>query len=158
MTRERELRHLRHAPQCVTGARAETRGGCTCGAIDRAPAFVLRILSERDESGRQLVQVSIPQALTWLEVCALQLALEQVQSETARTWARDRGVVIARCTCGAPVAGLLADCESCIARARMSDADAEPDVAGAGGGGGAVAGGEVAGCGECTPDTRGGRS
>lgn len=118
--RTREIRHLRHAPTCPTGARAEQRGACTCGAATRPAAFTLRIREERCGDGRALVDLEAPQPLTWIEVFALGQALEAVQLETGRRWAGPSRPARARCGCGAELDELLADCSKCSAGARES--------------------------------------
>lgn len=126
-----ERRALRHTPACATGARAETRGSCNCGSHEREPAWVLRILRATDADGYPLVALAVVEQLTAREAGDLAFALEVASGECARLYwrARERSgtrtVLEARCTCGARVAGLLADCEACLARARaVGDADA----------------------------------
>ena len=78
-----EMRSLRHTAECAIGARAETRGQCNCGAADRAPAWAIRILRDNDATGRPLIAIDVPAALDWIEVCALETALHEVQIRTA---------------------------------------------------------------------------
>lgn len=81
-----ERRSLRHTPECATGARAETRGACNCGAHERPAVWSIQVLREVDDNGRNKIRIHVPDALTWVETCSLGLALHDVQLRTSALW------------------------------------------------------------------------
>jgi len=74
-----------HSPTCASGARAEQRAACDCGAGERAP-YRARMLPEKDDSGRRLVEIQIDGPLTTGEVTMLSILLQELTKEEGRRW------------------------------------------------------------------------
>jgi len=75
-----------HTATCASGARAETRGKCDCGAGE-AP-FRARLLKETDGRGHQLVELQVDGPLTTSEAVMLSIMLQDLTKEEGQRWAR----------------------------------------------------------------------
>jgi len=75
-----------HTATCASGARAETRGPCDCGAGERP--YRVRMLTETDERGQQLVEVVIDGPLTTSEAVSLSILLQELTRVEGQRWAR----------------------------------------------------------------------
>ncbi len=82
------VRHLRHVETCATGARAEKRGPCDCGAPEHFPAWTIRVLEEREPSGAPFVEVKTTEKLTSTEAAMFALALLDCTRECGARFAR----------------------------------------------------------------------
>jgi len=75
-----------HAATCASGARAETRGPCDCGAGE--VPYRARMLKETDERGQRLVELQVDGPLTTGEVVMLSIVLQELTREEGQRWAR----------------------------------------------------------------------
>lgn len=75
-----------HTPTCATGARAEHRAACDCGAGELP--YRARTLDETSSSGKRLVEIQIDGPLTVHEVGALTIMLQELTRREAERWAR----------------------------------------------------------------------
>ncbi len=79
-----------HTATCASGARAETRGECDCGAMDTRP-FRLRMVPEADALGKRKVELVMVghagYALTSAQACDLALALLEMARIEGQRWA-----------------------------------------------------------------------
>jgi hypothetical protein len=78
----------RHSSTCASGARAETRGQCDCGAGELP--YRARTLKEVDETGRRKVEIQIDGPLTTGEATMLGLYLLELTKQEGQRWARGR--------------------------------------------------------------------
>lgn len=78
-----------HTPTCASGARAETRGPCDCGAGELP--YRARVIKEQtDETGKRLVEIQIDGPLTTGEVVMLSIMLQELTREEGQRWAREQ--------------------------------------------------------------------
>jgi len=77
-----------HSPACATGARAETRGPCDCGAGEMP--YRARMLDDVDDRGQRLVEIEIDGALTTSEVVMMSIMLQELTREEGQRWARSK--------------------------------------------------------------------
>lgn len=82
------IRHLRHTPTCASGARAETRGKCNCGAKQQDPAWSVRVLDAMDAAGHPMVELKAREELTSGEAVMLSIALQEATRECGRRFAQ----------------------------------------------------------------------
>lgn len=75
-----------HTPTCASGARAEHRGPCDCGAGELP--YRCRTLKETDETGKRLVEIQVDGPLTTAEVSMLAITLQELTREEGQRWAR----------------------------------------------------------------------
>ena len=75
-----------HTATCASGARAETRGPCDCGAGELP--YRARMLEETDERGHHLVELQIDGPLTTSEAVMLSIMLQELTKEEGQRWAR----------------------------------------------------------------------
>jgi hypothetical protein len=75
-----------HAPTCAIGARAELRAACDCGAGELP--YRARMLDEKDENGRRLVEIQIDGPLTTGETTMLSIMLQELTKEEGQRWAK----------------------------------------------------------------------
>jgi len=75
-----------HTPTCATGARAETRGPCDCGA--GSLPYRARTLPETDEQGKRLVEIQIDGPLTTSETTMLAIMLQELTRDEGQRWSR----------------------------------------------------------------------
>lgn len=75
-----------HTPACASGARAEHRAACDCGAGELP--YRARTLTETDETGKRLVEVQIDGPLTTTEVVMLSIMLQGLTRAEGERWAR----------------------------------------------------------------------
>jgi len=75
-----------HGPTCASGARAEARAECDCGASERP--YRARVLEEVDERGQRLVEVQVDGPLTASEAVSLAITLQELAREEGQRWAR----------------------------------------------------------------------
>jgi hypothetical protein len=75
-----------HTPTCASGARAETRAACDCGAGELP--YRARTLQETDETGKRLVEIQIDGPLTTGEVVMLSIMLQELTRDEGQRWAR----------------------------------------------------------------------
>jgi hypothetical protein len=71
---------------CASGARAELRAACDCGA--GALPYRARLLDEKDEQGFRLVEIQIDGPLTTTEVTMFSILLQELTREEGQRWAR----------------------------------------------------------------------
>lgn len=76
-----------HAPTCASGARAEQRGPCDCGAVDSRP-YRARFTDTKHE-GRRLIELELDRPLTTGEAVELSLVLQEMTREEGARWARE---------------------------------------------------------------------
>lgn len=76
----------RHTETCSSGARAETRGPCDCGAGERP--YRARVLKETDERGQRLVEIKIDGPLTTSETVSLSIMLQELTRDEGQRWSR----------------------------------------------------------------------
>lgn len=76
-----------HTPTCASGARAELRAACDCGAGE-LPYRARVIPDSTDESGKRLVEVQIDGPLTTDEVVMLSIMLQELTRDEGQRWAR----------------------------------------------------------------------
>jgi hypothetical protein len=75
-----------HSSTCATGARAEVRGDCDCGAGETP--YRARVIDQTDESGKRLVEIQIDGPLNVHEVGLMCLMLHELTKAEAQRWAR----------------------------------------------------------------------
>ena len=75
-----------HTPTCVSGARAELRGPCDCGAGELP--YRARTMSQADTDGKRLVEVQVDGPLTTGEAVMLSILLQELTREEGQRWAR----------------------------------------------------------------------
>lgn len=75
-----------HTATCASGARAETRGPCDCGAGELP--YRARTLDEVDTDGKRLVEIQIDGPLTTGEATMLSIMLQELTREEGQRWAR----------------------------------------------------------------------
>ena len=78
-----------HTATCATGARAEVRGACDCGAGELP--YRARALSETDEQGKRLIELQVDGPLTTSEVTMLSIMLQELTRDEGQRWARAQG-------------------------------------------------------------------
>lgn len=78
-----------HTPTCATGARAEIRGPCDCGAVIERP-YQIRLLDSKDGTGRRLVDLQVRGALTTAEATELSITIQELTKQEGERWARGR--------------------------------------------------------------------
>ncbi len=71
-----------HAPNCATGARAEKRGPCDCGAVDARP-WRLRPVHYVDRDQAVEIEIVIDRVLTTHEAMDLALTLQHLAVEVS---------------------------------------------------------------------------
>lgn len=77
-----------HTPTCASGARAETRGECDCGAGERP--YRCRLLDETDASGKRLVHIEVDGPLSTVEAGLFSLQLQELGRVEGERWAREQ--------------------------------------------------------------------
>ena len=75
-----------HTPTCASGARAEYRAACDCGAGELP--YRARTLKETDAAGKRLVEIQIDGPLTTAEVVMLSIMLQELTRDEGQRWAR----------------------------------------------------------------------
>lgn len=75
-----------HTPTCASGARAETRGPCDCGAGELP--YRARTIEQTEPDGRRLVEIQIDGPLTTGEAVMLSIMLQELTREEGQRWAR----------------------------------------------------------------------
>lgn len=75
-----------HSPTCASGARAEQRGPCDCGAIDARP-WRVRFTDTMHED-RRLIEFEIDRPLTTTEALDLALSVQEMTRIEGERWAR----------------------------------------------------------------------
>ena len=75
-----------HTPTCASGARAEARGPCDCGA--GALPYRVRTIKETDDTGKRLVEIQIDGPLTTDEAVMLSIMLQELAREEGQRWMR----------------------------------------------------------------------
>lgn len=75
-----------HTATCASGARAETRAECDCGAGPLP--YRARILDELDERGFPLVEIVIDGPMTTTEVTMMSIMLMELTKAAGEQWAR----------------------------------------------------------------------
>lgn len=75
-----------HTATCASGARAETRGPCDCGAGELP--YRARVLEETDDDGKRLVEIQIDGPLSTAEVGLLAIMLQELTRAEGERWAR----------------------------------------------------------------------
>lgn len=75
-----------HTETCASGARAETRGPCDCGAGELP--YRARMLDEKDERGHRMVEIVIDGPLTTSEVVMMSIMLQELTRVEGERWAR----------------------------------------------------------------------
>lgn len=78
-----------HTPTCASGARAETRAECDCGAGARP--YRCRLLDAKDEDGHRLVQIETDGPLSTAEACLFALQLLELTRVEGERWAKEQG-------------------------------------------------------------------
>lgn len=82
-----KIRYVRHAVGCATGARAEQRAECDCGAESQEAAWEIEILKELDTAGHSKVSVVTAAVMTSGEAVSLSIALADITRECGRLFA-----------------------------------------------------------------------
>lgn len=75
-----------HTATCASGARAETRAACDCGAGPLP--YRARVLDEKDAEGRRLVEIQIDGPLSTAEVGLMTIMLQELIRVEGERWAR----------------------------------------------------------------------
>lgn len=75
-----------HTPTCASGARAETRAACDCGAGE--PPYRARVMDETDEAGKRLVEIQIDGPLTTSEAVMLSIMLQELTRQEGQRWSK----------------------------------------------------------------------
>ena len=75
-----------HTPTCASGARAETRGPCDCGAGELP--YRARTIDQKDDDGKRLVEIQIDGPLTTGEATMLSIMLQELTRDEGQRWAR----------------------------------------------------------------------
>ena len=78
-----------HTATCATGARAELRKGCDCGAGELP--YRARVLVEEDGDGKRLIEIQVDGSLTTSEVTMLSIMLQELARGEGQRWARAQG-------------------------------------------------------------------
>lgn len=78
---------MQHSPTCASGARAELRGECDCGAVDDRP-YRARFTDTHDDTGRRLIELQLDRPLTCREAGELEIVLQTMTREEGQRWAR----------------------------------------------------------------------
>lgn len=79
---------IEHAPTCATGARAEIRGPCDCGATRRLPYRIRAHPTAREPDGRRLVEIEVESPITGTDAVMLSIALQELTRIEGQRWAR----------------------------------------------------------------------
>lgn len=75
-----------HTATCASGARAETRATCDCGAGERP--YRARVIKECDADGQRLVVIEVDGPLTTGEATMLSIMLQELTRVEGQRWAR----------------------------------------------------------------------
>jgi hypothetical protein len=75
-----------HTPTCASGARAETRAACDCGAGELP--YRARVIDETDETGKRLVEIQIDGPLTTSEAVMLSIMLQELTRQEGQRWSK----------------------------------------------------------------------
>lgn len=78
-----------HTATCATGARAELRRACDCGAGELP--YRARVLVDEDVDGKRLVELQVDGPLTANEVTMLSIMLQELTRAEGQRWARAQG-------------------------------------------------------------------
>lgn len=74
-----------HSAICATGARAEVRGPCDCGAGELP--YRARMLDLRDAQGHRMIDIHVDGPLTPTEAVMMSIMLQELAKEEGRLWA-----------------------------------------------------------------------
>lgn len=84
-----------HTPECASGARAEKRGDCNCGAVEQRPYRVRTSYGGRDgyaldELGKRMVHVEVLRPLTTREAVEMSIAIQEFSRVEGERWSREQ--------------------------------------------------------------------
>jgi len=77
-----------HTAVCASGARAETRAECDCGASQRP--YRCRLLDAVDADGKRLVEIETDGPLSTAEAGLFALQLQELGRVEGERWAREQ--------------------------------------------------------------------
>jgi hypothetical protein len=77
-----------HTATCASGARAEERGNCDCGAGERP--YRVRLLDEVAPDGRKLVEIQVDGPLTTTEATMFSIAIQELTREEGLRWSQQK--------------------------------------------------------------------
>lgn len=80
-----------HTATCATGARAETRSQCDCGAGERP--YRCRLLDSKDQDGKRLVLIETDGPLSTAEAGLFAIQLQELGRVEGERWGREQARV-----------------------------------------------------------------
>lgn len=129
-----EQSYERHGEACASGARAELRGPCDCGAMTERPVWRIRIV-RLDGGDEPMLDIGMGEWMTSTEAVMLSIALQRATVECARLrvlWRKSEAPRVpfplcARCNEHVSVSLVTGLCGLCLDAQSMAHGDAPDD-------------------------------